>query len=154
LSDVQGNPLDYTISLEDGSFRFTQLALGTYRITYDIPGLYSPDVWVTLTQDDPEKLQVALIVNSGSVAVDDPESKEVELYPNPAKESISIKLPGGHSTYHIQVVDMQGRIVETGSVRSENGIMLIDVGQYSPGLYHINLKGENSYYFGRFVKQE
>ncbi len=153
LRDVQGNPLNYTTTLEDGSFRFTNLPLGTYRISYDIPGLHSPDVWVTLTHDDPEKLQVSVVV-TGLVAVDEPNPQELELYPNPAKENIKIKLPGDHSPYHMQIVDMQGRIVKTGSVQSEDGIMLIDVEQYSPGLYHVNLKGENAYYFGRFVKQE
>ena len=89
-----------------------------------------------------------------TVAVEEPDAIQVELYPNPAKESITINLPGDNAEYHIQVVDMQGRVVKAGSVESKNGIMLIEVGQYAPGLYHINLKGENSYYFGRFVKQE
>ena len=154
LSDAQGKALNYTTSLQNGSFRFTDLPFGTYRISYDIPGIYSPVIWVTLTENDPERLQVSLVVNLGSVDVEEPEIQLVELYPNPAKENITIKLPADNSNYYIQVVDMQGRIVRTGSVESQNSILLIDVEQYSPGLYHINLKGENSSYFGRFVKQE
>ena len=146
--------LNYKISIQDGSFRFTGLPFGTYRVSYDIPGIYSQEVWVTLTHDNPERLQVSLVISQGEVSVDEPEVQEVELYPNPAKDQVTIELPGDNANYHIQVVDMQGRIVKTGSAQSENGIMLIDVEQYSPGLYHVNLKSETTYYFGRFVKQE
>lgn len=154
LSDAEGKPLNYKISIHDGSFRFTGLPFGTYRISYDIPGIYSQEVWVTLTHENPERLQVSLVISQGEVVVDEPEVQQVELYPNPAKDQVTIELPGDNADYHIQVVDMQGRIVKTGSAQSENGIMLIEVGQYSPGLYHVNLKGETTYYFGRFVKQE
>jgi hypothetical protein len=153
LKDAQGKVLNYTISTQDGSFRFVDLPLGTYRISYDIPGLHSPEVWVTLTQDSPEKLQIPLIVE-GITDTEEPKAELLEFYPNPAKESITIQIPGDNADYRIQVVDMQGRIVESGSAKSNDGIMLIDVRQYSPGLYHINLMGETSSYFGRFVKQE
>jgi hypothetical protein len=154
LKDAQGVPLDFATSMPDGSFRFTNLALGTYRISYDIPGLSSPDVWVTLTQNEPEKLQVSLIVNQGSTEVEEPVQQELELFPNPTRETLQIKLPRLQADYHIQVVDMQGRLMHAGSVKSQDGIMLIEVGHYAPGLYHINLEGSNHYYFGRFVKQE
>ena len=154
LKNAEGNPLNYKITLQDGTFRFTGLPFGTYRLSFDIPGIHSQDVWVTLSPENPERLQVPLVITEGQVSVDEPEVIQLELYPNPAKEMVTIKIPDTHTDYHIQVVDMQGRIVESGSVKSKDGIMLIEVEQYSPGLYHINLKGENSYYFGRFVKQE
>jgi len=154
LHDAQGNPLNYRISLQDGSFRFEGLPFGTYRISYDIPGLHSPDVWVTLTHDNPERLQIPLVLEESITDVEEPAYEDLELYPNPAKENITITIPGEQSDYHIQIVDMQGRIVHAGSVRNHDGIMLIDVEQYSPGLYHINLVGENALYIGRFVKQE
>ncbi len=155
LRDVQGNPLNYKVTLQDGSFRFTGLPFGTYRISYDIPGLHSPDVWVTLTANDPEQLQVSLVITETTVDVEEPQQGQaLELSPNPAKENITLKIPGDNSTYTIQIIDMQGRVVKAGSVRNQDGIMLIDVEHYVPGLYHINLKGENTYYFGRFVKQE
>lgn len=154
LKDAAGKPLNYTVSLQDGTFRFTGLPYGTYRISYDIPGISSPDVWVTLTPNNPELLQVSLILTEGTVSVDEPEAIPVELYPNPARENVTIKIPGDNQEYHIQIVDMNGRVVATGSVKSQNSIMLIDVEQFSPGLYHVNLRDENTYYTGRFVKQE
>ena len=154
LMNEQGQPIMYTISDENGGFRFTGLAFGTYRISYDIPGLYSPEIWVTLTPEDPERLQVTLVVNTGSVSVEQPEIKELALYPNPAKNEINIMMPDNNSTYDIQILDMQGRVVYAGSGKSNNSIMPVNVGQLSPGLFHINLKGENEFFYSRFLKLE
>ncbi len=154
LNDLYGQPLDYIISDENGNFKFTDLAFGTYRLRYDIPGLPSPDVWVTLTADNPEKLQVTIIAENGSSAVHDLASEVIQLYPNPAREQINVVVPGNNSIYDIQVVDMQGRIVYAGSARNYNGILSIDVSQYSNGLYHVNLINDNHRFHGRFIKQE
>ncbi len=153
LSDQYGTPKDYTISGDGGTFVFPNLAFGTYRITYDIPGIQSPDIWVTLSPENPEHLQVVLIVEN-SVAVIEPTSIEVSIAPNPAKHEINITVPATLSSFDVQVVDMQGRIVKAGSVRSNNGILNIEVGQFASGLYHINLRSNDQVYFGRFVKQE
>lgn len=153
LKNAAGEVIDYTVTLADGSFRFTGLQLGTYRLRYDIPGIYSPDVWVTLTAENPELLQVSLVVNE-TVSTDEPEVKEVNIYPNPATEEIKIQVPADESALDVRIVDMQGRIIYAGSAKSHHGIMLIEVGQYAPGLYHINLRGDATSYFGRFVKQE
>ena len=73
ISDAQGNTFNYTWSHEDGSFRFPGLPWGTYRISYDIAGLTFPGC-----MGDPylrkilRELQVDLIVNQGTTAVDDP----------------------------------------------------------------------------------
>lgn len=153
LRDEYGQPLNYRVTLQDGSFRFTGLPFGTYRLRFDIPGISSPEIWVTLSPDSPEKLGVTLVIES-TVDVEEPTAQEVDLYPNPATEEITIVMPGSHADFHVQIIDMQGRVVLAGSQRSENGIMHIEVGQYTPGLYHINLKGETKSYFGRFIKQE
>ncbi len=153
LSDQYGTPKDYTISSEGGVFSFPNLAFGTHRITYDIPGIQSPDIWVTLSPEDPHHLQVVLIVEN-SVAVEEPTSIEVSIAPNPAKHEINITVPATLSSFDVQVVDMQGRIVKAGSVRSNNGILNIEVDQFASGLYHINLRSNDQMYFGRFVKQE
>ena len=154
LRDQSGQPLDFVMSLEDGSFRFTGLPWGTYRVRFDIAGLTSPDIWVTLTPEDPERLQVNLIVNNGTVAVAEPSSEEIKLYPNPAKEEINMPLPGINTTYAIQLVDMQGKIVYAGSERNTHGVLTVDISSYPPGLYHIQLHGEQAVYYGRFIKQE
>ena len=146
--------MNFTVSLQDGSFRFTGLPWGTYRVRFDIPGITSPDIWVTLTPEDPERLQVNLIVNDGTTAVADPTSTEIKLYPNPAKEEINMPIPGINTKYDIQVVDMQGKVVYAGSERITHGVLRVDISSYPPGLYHIQLHGEQVFYYGRFVKQD
>lgn len=155
ISDAQGNPLGYTWTLEDGTFRFTGLAWGTYRISYDIAGLTSPVMWVTLTPEDPEVLAVTLIANTGTVAVEEPGTiEEIRLYPNPATQEINIPVPGGNTQMDIQLIDMQGKVVYAGSETIANNIITVAVGSFAPGLYHINLKGDNGLYYGRFIKQD
>jgi hypothetical protein len=109
---------------------------------------------VTLSAGEPEKLQVMIIAENGASAVNEPTAEAIHLYPNPAKEQINMALPGSNVIYEIQVLDMQGRIVYAGSARNYNGILSIDVNQYSDGLYHINLVNDDHRFYGRFIKQE
>ncbi|HJW30487.1 MAG TPA: T9SS type A sorting domain-containing protein, partial [Saprospiraceae bacterium] len=154
LSDEYGQPIDYVKSNEDGSFRFTDLAFGTYRLKFDIPGIVSPEVWVTLTPENPEKLQITLIAENGSVAVDEPKSEIIQVYPNPTREEINVSMPGENLPFDIQIVDMQGRLVFSGSAKNYNGILSVDVSRFPTGLYHISLLNQGHRFHGRFVKQE
>ncbi|HZV69452.1 MAG TPA: T9SS type A sorting domain-containing protein [Saprospiraceae bacterium] len=154
LKNEAGEPLDFVFTSSDGSFRFPELAYGTYRISYDIPGVHSPDVWVTILVEDPERLQVTLVVDLATTSVDQPAAQVLNLYPNPAKDQINIIMPVNHATYDIQIVNMEGRKIFTGSVESFNGIIPVEVGHFSPGLFHINLKGDNQNYYSRFLKLE
>lgn len=154
LYDETGTPIDYVKSDENGNFRFENLPFGTYRLKFDIPGIASPEVWVTLTQENPEKLQVNLIAENGSVGVHEPKSEVIDIYPNPAKEEINMTLPGGEAPYEIQIVDMQGRFMFSGSARNYNGILSIDVSRLSAGLYQVRLLNDGHRFHGRFLKQE
>lgn len=154
LSNADGTPIQHFRSNEDGTFEFNGLDFGTYRLKYDIPGLSSPEIWVTLTAQQPVRNQITLVVTQGSVDVEEPISIEVMISPNPARNEINIQVPAGTAEYDIHIVDMQGKSVRAGSVKSNNGIMHIEVGQLAPGLYHINLLSNDKSYFGRFVKQE
>jgi hypothetical protein len=153
LKDAQGEPLQFTWTLEDGSFRFPGLPWGTYRISYDIAGLTSPDIWVTLSEETPERLNVTLIVDQGSVAVEEPVREEIRLYPNPASHEVNIPLAGVHATADVQVMDMQGKLVFAGSVKNANGVITVDVASFAPGLYHVNLNSAQGLLYGRFIKQ-
>ena len=88
------------------------------------------------------------------MAVKDLDSEEVILFPNPAKEEINIPVPVAQTTYQVQIVDMQGRIMEAGSANSLNGIIQIDVRSYAPGLYYVQLADNRVMYYGRFIKQD
>ncbi len=154
IRNVQGVALHYAWSLENGAYRFSKLPFGTYRISYEIPGVTSPDIWVTLTPENPERTQVNLIVDGGTVAVIEPVLEEVKLYPNPAKYEVNIPVDVTSTKFTMQLVDMQGKVVKAGSVTNENGVINIDVRNFAPGLYHINLRGDQVIYYGRFIKQD
>jgi hypothetical protein len=153
LHDVYGNVIDYTTTLEDGSYRFPDLALGTYRLKFDIPGIASQEIWVTLTADEPSQLSVNIILEE-SVAVDDVVAESISLYPNPATTQISMSLPGDNVSYNFQLVDVTGKIVTAGSAQNTNGILTVDVSALTHGLYQINLVSNSRLFYGRFVRQE
>ncbi len=154
IKDVDGNPLTYMWTLEDGSFRFTGLHYGTYRISYDQPGKHSPDVWVTLSPESPEKLNVTLVLNQGTTAVEDPTIEEIQLHPNPATHEVFIPVNANTARTDIRMTDMQGKVVYTGSADQVNGVIRVDIGSFTPGLYLVSLKSDDKMYYGRFVKQD
>jgi hypothetical protein len=153
LYDQYGQVMDYTITLEDGSFRFTDLALGTYRIRFDLPGIPSQEIWVTLTQDVPEQLQVNILLDE-QVDTENPVAEQVSLYPNPATEEIHMTVPGDNETYEIQVVDVAGKVVYAGSARNASGILTVEISSLTHGLYQVNLVSNSRLLYGRFIKQE
>jgi hypothetical protein len=154
LSTAEGQPIDYAWSAENGEYSFENLPWGTYRISYDVAGLDSPDIWVTLTQENPTRLQINMVIEGETVAVKELTLEELRIYPNPAKEEVHIPLRGTNTTFEVQLVDMQGKIIKSGSVINNNGVINIDVRAYAPGLYHINLTTDQGIYYGRFIKQD
>jgi hypothetical protein len=152
LRDQQGQPLDYAWTTEDGRFRFPGLPYGTYRLRFDIAGVTSPDIWVTLTPEVPERLQITLVVPKGTVSVQEPDHKELILYPNPASYEIHIPWPELHTVFNVVLVDIQGKVVYQGSEQSLNGVLTIDVSSYTPGIYFVKLKSNHGLYHGRFMK--
>ena len=109
---------------------------------------------MTLTPESPEKLNVTMILNQGTTAVDDPQHEEIQLHPNPATHEVFIPVQGLSAAADIRISDMQGREVYTGSADRVNGIIRVDISDFTPGLYLVNLKSEETMYYGRFVKQE
>lgn len=80
-----------------------------------------------------------------------PVSGRVNVYPNPAKNTISIDIKNiPDKSCKIEITDIRGiRIFET--ISSENKIT-IDVEKYPVGIYLVKLSTNVSIYFGKFLK--
>jgi len=153
LKDAAGQPLQYVHTEEDGSFRFDQLPYGTYRLAFDLPGYHSPDVWVTISPDEPEKLEINLPV-SGITAVEEPGVESINVYPNPARDILYVPVSGMESEYAVRMTDVQGRIVFAGSMAPQAGVIRMDVSGYAPGVYQVQVFGPQRVHVGRWVRQE
>jgi hypothetical protein len=73
----------------------------------------------------------------------------LEIFPNPATTYLNIKYPADFS---VEVFDYTGRLVSTGNQDKIDGLMMMPVGQLSPGTYVIRLREGDNVVSRRFVK--
>ncbi len=94
LYDQNFVPLDYRVTLSDGTFTFETIPMGTYQLYTEVPGKYSKFTTVVLSEASPNAHDVRLELFLKDVTgITDPGSPDQELgavYPNPAGEMIHI----------------------------------------------------------------
>ena len=64
-------------------------------------------------------------------------SEEIFIYPNPAQDVVNIKLNNIESA-EIQIFSMDGRIVQAPILTNGEGLITIDISQFSGGVYHVH----------------
>ncbi|MFZ9939156.1 MAG: DUF4397 domain-containing protein [Bacteroidia bacterium] len=64
----------------------------------------------------------------------------LKIFPNPARDVVSLTYPEDFARGSIQVQDALGRVIFAGNLELENTSMQISVGGWIPGVYQINLK--------------
>ncbi len=98
------------------------------------------DIWVVKLS--PESVGVA-----SPVAFD---SKSLEIFPNPAQQAITIRIPET-TAFQVSILDIQGREVLRQGV-GENGAL--DISMLCKGIYLALVRGESGeMYSGKFVKE-
>lgn len=73
----------------------------------------------------------------------------IEISPNPAQRSITIKLPD-EGQKSIIISDVKGKEIEI--IATERDLIDIDVHTYASGLYFVKVKTIKNFYFGKFIK--
>jgi len=98
------------------------------------------------------------IPNTGSVAypaatdINDVGNQSFSLWPNPAKESLQLALADGQ--YRYRVVDVNGRIQDSGEISVRSGNVCLHVNTFTPGNYTLVLTDERGRQSARlFTKQ-
>jgi len=64
----------------------------------------------------------------------------LKIFPNPARDVVSLTYPEDFARGSIQVQDALGRVIFAGKLELENTSIQISVGGWIPGVYQINLK--------------
>jgi hypothetical protein len=64
----------------------------------------------------------------------------VTMYPNPAKEQVSIRIDGMSGKVNVALIDMSGRTVMSDTM--ENGDAILNVSTLAKGTYFVRLNGE------------
>lgn len=123
----------------------------------DTGGILAND-WTTVNQWKLDLLQPILyapITNctGSTLSVDDFNLNDegLELYPNPAKDNITINAFSGMQSF--SVYDLTGRLVETIAVENLVLEQDYDTSKLAVGAYFIQVKIDNRNYSSRFIKQ-
>jgi hypothetical protein len=111
---------------------------GQYAVTYSAEG-YLPKTIVTNVADG-EKL-VQNVQLSKPVGVNDYESR-VTVYPNPAKEAVTVEVDGGMEITEMTLYDIHGRAVGANnySPLQRDGIIKLDFRTLPAGTYILHIK--------------
>ena len=64
------------------------------------------------------------------------------VYPNPTEGQVSIQ-PPSPSSGRVEVRDITGRLVKSGSVRAQQPMLQLDITEYRPGVYFFSWAGED-----------
>lgn len=91
-------------------------------------------------------------INFSHVSIDEIESEDISIYPNPADNKINIELHDEQiESAQIEIIDTTGRSIYINNTSSNNEIS-IDVSNLSKGIYFIKLNTEDRQYIQKFIK--
>jgi hypothetical protein len=142
----------YTLTNEEGEFNLSNLPVGDYRLNIQYPG-YPMDTtsFITITIGDALKSQVQVEANvvEGKIAVRqlvitgiyERQDYKIDLYPNPAVETIRLQFQHESQGRKITLFDMNGKELISENAEKKDAVM--NVSQMAKGLYllHVNDNG-------------
>jgi subtilisin family serine protease len=88
---------------------------------------------------------------------ENPALLELKAYPNPANESLIIKLPSGntgHEQWQIHITGMDGSHKYTGQIAHHGGWHKLNISQLSAGMYFVRVNNTRTIMSGRIVKTD
>ena len=96
------------------------------------------------------EFEVARFLNDETVGTEDFQNAEFRLYPNPAREQLSIEMTDAASTYQVEIYDMLGKKVGSSEIQNKGQI---NVSSLASGTYLVKLNSNSQTFTVRFVKQ-
>lgn len=136
--DISINPAQYLGKISTGAAGLTGLKIGPQG-----------NIWFTnrLTEE------VRKVVPSVSTAWLSPsEAIQFELYPNPAKSSITVDFSGNNAAATLRVTDTAGKLIHLSEISNKQTLVL-DCSNWSKGVYLVQLLSGNQTINRKLVKQ-
>ncbi|HRP59267.1 MAG TPA: T9SS type A sorting domain-containing protein, partial [Vicingus sp.] len=153
-----GAIMDATITDINGYFTFNNLPVGTYTLHADIPGYgvtsQTIDVNATTSSFDVvlctiDSINMIDMCEINVTSVNDFSSKnEIRIYPNPAKNSLTIFFENDNSST-IQIVDITGKIVLTKKLIKT--IERLDISSLQNGMYFIKIQSNEKDFVQKLI---
>jgi hypothetical protein len=124
---------------ENGEIGFQGLAIGSYDYVVSATGYEDATGTISILGEGVEE-NVVLSLETG---IGEKSSLSVSVYPNPVSELMHIKLPAGEAAIAIELIDIRGKAVYSGTW-VEGDEASIGVGDYASGIYLVRvvMKGE------------
>ncbi|QAA82406.1 T9SS type A sorting domain-containing protein [Aequorivita sp. H23M31] len=92
---------------------------------------------------------VSRFLNDGMVGVEDFKNTDFRIYPNPAREQLTIEMNDASSTYQVEIYDMLGKKVYNSEIQNKGQI---NVSSLASGTYLVKLNSNSQTSTVRFVK--
>jgi PKD repeat protein len=156
LMNENKSPIKYYQVENSGSFTFPSLALGTYWLKAEIPGVTSDLIQVTLTEENPTANVVMTFTGNKILGIDEPAPDVVAgiLYPNPVSESAHLVLSSTKTLeVRIDLSNLAGQSLYHSSKNIGSGETLITIptGQLPKGIYLLQIRSESGMMISRKI---
>ena len=128
---------------------------GANDITFVItePGVYhvvaAPAICPNSTSSTATTPMVVAWNPDCALGIENPDSLELALYPNPASDILNISLPGDIITIDYSIIDITGKALLNGTAQDSQ----IDISGLANGSYIIKLNGGEKQYTKMFIKK-
>jgi len=135
---TQGTPAGGVYSgtgVSGTSFDPATAGLGTHTLTYDYTDANGCSA--SATSD---------IIVDGCLAIEDIQTSELNIFPNPANHELNIQLLGD---FNYEIIDSRGRLVNAGN---GNNTVTINTSNYESGIYLVQIKSNQISSTVRVVK--
>jgi len=96
-------------------------------------------------------------MGGGTVGLNEDKANSLSIYPNPAKDVVTIILPDmNDAMVTLEIIDIQGKIVSSQPLKNITGQKntTIDISNIAPGSYYLTLDTSNGFYRSRLVVAE
>ena len=161
LTDMDGNAIDFSWLSEEGYFMIDALPTGEYWLHVDALGANNQPILITISDESStwnfnfimysETMEVENWSVSGDEAsgIETIAAEEIQVYPNPAVDVLMITLDG---KWQAQIVNLQGQIISSQEITSNNGRLEIVVQELPHGNYLVRLIQNDQQAIIPFVK--
>lgn len=145
LVDMNGKLLQYSETDATGSYSFSNLPTGTYKVYPEELNYTTTPALVTLTNSSTslngiyfERSHAQKSITPIPTSIRNIEQEKIlYIYPNPASRSVTINWTG-KQTANIMITDITGKQVLTNDVAA-NSIKQIDISTLTKGLYFVTV---------------
>jgi hypothetical protein len=150
LTDMSSLPLKWTRTHSNGSFSFSGIPYGSYKVYADLTGMYSLPETVILSEEIPftDSLYIEMSPEP-LLGISEPEPPVFDilsLYPNPAKDLIRLDIKAEESnTVNLMVYNQLGQqlINESHLLFTGNNKLDINISGLPEGTYLIRMQAVN-----------